>query len=133
MDRAEDDRIDFCIFTDVGSCEARYPAGAQIFASGAIGDVIYVIKKGIVAIQIQGNTVERIYDGDVFVEKELLSKPHSATVLAVTDVILNVVDEQRFLMLVRKTPVFALLITRILTSRIRALNRRLTDADRAMV
>jgi len=131
MERAEDRHIDFRIFRDVDSCETHYPAGAEILGPGKISGVMYVVKEGTVAIQIQGITVEQISDGSIFGEMGIVDpRPHSATIFAVTNVDLYVINEQQFLVLVRKTPLFALRVMRILARRIRAMNLRLTEADR---
>ena len=46
---------------------------------------------------------------DIFGEMEIVDpRPHSATIFAVTNVDLYAINEQQFLMLVRKTPLFAL-------------------------
>jgi CRP-like cAMP-binding protein len=134
MERVDDRHIDFRIFKDVDSCETHYPAGAEIIGPGKLGGVMYVVKNGIVAVQIRGITIEKISDGSIFGEMGIVDpRPHSATVFAVTDVNLYVVNEQQFLNLVRMTPLFALRVMRILARRIRAMNMRLTEADRAVV
>ena len=85
MERVEDRHIDFRIFKDVDSCETHYPAGAEILGPGKISGVMCVVKKGTVAIQIHGITVEQISDGSIFGEMGIVDpRPHSATIFAVT-------------------------------------------------
>lgn len=132
MERADDRHIDFRMFRDVDSCETHYPAGSKILGPGKLSRVMYVVKKGVIAVQIQGVTVEQISAGSIFGEMGIVDpRPHSASVFAVTDVNLYVINEEQFLKLVSKTPLFALRVMRILARRIRAMNLRLIEADRA--
>ncbi len=132
MERAEARNLDFRIFKDVDSCEVEYTAGSEILGPGKPNDLMYVVKKGVVAVQIRGVTVETVADGHIFGELSIVDpRPHSASVSAVTDVTLYAINEQQFIQLVTKTPVFALRVMRVLARRLRAMNSRLPEADRA--
>ena len=130
MQRPEDRPIDFRIFKTVDSVEAAYPAGAEIIGPGTASATMYVVKKGIVAVQIKGVTVEQITEGNIFGEMGIVDpRAHTANIFAVTDVSLNVINREQFLRLVGETPTFSLRIMRILARRIRAMNARLSEAD----
>ncbi len=130
MPRLEVRPIDFRMFRTVDSVEATYPAGAEIIGPGTMSAAMYIIQKGVVAVQIKGITVEQVSDGSIFGEMGIVDpRSHTANVFAVTDVTLNVINREQFLRLVSETPTFALRVMRILARRIRAMNSRLTEAD----
>ena len=110
-----------------------------IFREGEVGRrCAYLIESGKVEISKKTEKGEQIVlgvipAGGIFGEMGIVDpRPHSATIFAVTNVDLYVINEQQFLMLVSKTPLFALRVMRILARRIRAMNLRLTEADRVM-
>lgn len=132
MPNAEERALDFRIFRDVDTIETRYPAGAEILGPGKISGVMYVLKKGSVAVQVQGVTVEEIPEGGIFGEMGIVDpKPHSASVFAVEDCEVYVINQYQFLQLVGKTPTFALRVMRILARRLRAMNSRLPELEHA--
>lgn len=133
MDRPEDRPIDFRVFKDIDLVEVAYSAGVAIIAPGTINAVMYVVKKGLVAVQIEGVTVEQISEGNIFGEMGIVDpRPHTANVYAVTDVTLYVINREQFLQLVGKAPTFSLRVMRILARRIRAMNARLHKAERVL-
>ena len=90
--------------------------------------MMYVVKKCIVAVQIHNVTVEQISEGNIFGEMGIVDpRPHTARVVALTDVSLYGVTEQQFLKLVATTPTFALRVMRVLVRRTRAMNSRLHE------
>jgi CRP/FNR family transcriptional regulator, cyclic AMP receptor protein len=124
----ESRKIDFRIFRDINSHEANYSAGADILVPGQTSNVMYIVKRGIVSVVVGGTVVEQITEGGIFGEMGLVDpQPHSASVIAVTDVILHGVTEQQFLQLIRTTPTFALRVMRVLARRTRAMNTRLRE------
>ena len=121
--------IDFRIFKDVDSHEASYSAGFEIVAPGDTGHMMYIIEEGEVAVRLGDVTVEQIGEGGVFGEMGIVDpRPHTASVVALTDVRLYGVNQQQFLRLISSTPTFALRIMRILARRARAMNARLPEA-----
>ena len=118
--------IDFRIFKQVNSLEANYPAGTEILTPDDTSRMMYILKKGAVAVQVQNTTVEQISEGGIFGEMGIVDRqPHSARVVALTDVILCALTEQQFLTLIGTTPTFALRVMRVLARRIRGMNSRL--------
>jgi CRP-like cAMP-binding protein len=133
MERPEDRPIDFRMFKDIDSVEAAYPAGAEIIAPGTVNAMMYIVERGLVAVQIEGVTVEQISEGNIFGEMGIVDpRPHTAHVFAVTDVSLYVINREQFLQLVGKAPTFSLRVMRILARRIRAMNARLSKTERVV-
>ena len=125
---ANDRATDFRIFREVNSLEATYCAGTEFLTAGDTSRMMYIIKKGVIAVQIHDVTVEQISEGSIFGEMGIVDpRPHTARVVALTDVILFGLTEQQFLKLTSTTPTFALRVMRVLARKIRAMNSRLPD------
>ena len=98
----------------------KFKAGTTVFAEGTPGDVMYVILDGELEIRAGGKLIEVAKPGDVVGEMALIdTKARSATVVAKSACRLVPVNEKRFLVLVHETPIFALLVMRILADRLR--------------
>lgn len=103
----------------------KFKAGTTVFTEGTPGDVMYVILDGELEVRAGGKFIEVAKPGDVVGEMALIdAKARSATVVAKSDCRLVPVNERRFLILVHKTPIFALLVMRILADRLRRMTRR---------
>jgi CRP/FNR family transcriptional regulator, cyclic AMP receptor protein len=97
------------------------PAGTVIFEEGASGAEMYGIVEGEVEVRLPGGAVNRLGPDDTFGEMAIVdSSPRSATVVAVTDTKLAVIDRHRFLFLVQETPMFALQVMSSIAERLRA-------------
>jgi CRP/FNR family transcriptional regulator, cyclic AMP receptor protein len=130
MSDLEARKIDFRIFRDINSHEALYPAGSEILIPGRTSNMMYIVKKGVVAVRVGDTVVEQISEGGIFGEMGIVDpQPHSASVVALTDVALHGVTEQQFLQLIRSTPTFALRVMRVLARRTRAMNAKLRDFE----
>ncbi len=96
-------------------------AGTVIFEEGASGAEMYGIVEGEVEVRLPGGAVSRLGPDDTFGEMAIVdSSPRSATVVAVTDTKLAVIDRHRFLFLVQETPMFALQVMSSIAERLRA-------------
>ncbi len=130
MSRPEDRPIDFRIFKQIYLLETHYGAGSEILGPGKAGDLMYVIKSGVVSVQVQGISVEEIREGGIFGEMGMVDpKPHTASVFAVTDVAAFVVNQNQFLQIVGHTPAFALRVMKVLARRVRAMNARFQETN----
>ena len=97
------------------------PAGTPVFEAGAGGTQMFGIVDGQVEVRLPGGAVRRLGPGDTFGEMAIVdSSPRSATVVAVTDTKLAVIDRRMFLFLVQETPMFALQVMSSMAERLRA-------------
>lgn len=128
MNGNNDRAIDFRIFKEVDSHEVVFPAGTVILTPGETSRMMYIVKEGVVSVQIHNMTVENIPEGNIFGEMGIVDpQPHTAKVVALTDTVLFGITEQQFLKLISSTPTFALRVMRILSRRARAMNARLLE------
>src|SRR5262249_31122021 len=102
--------------------------GEALFRKGDTGHQMFVVKSGEIQI-VDGNHVfETVPPGGIFGEMALISKdPRSATAKSTSQSVVIPVDEKRFLYMVQQTPMFALRVMDVMSSRLRAMNTRLTS------
>ena len=100
-----------------------FSAGDIIFQQGEPGQNMYVVKKGKVDIEIDGEKIMDLGEGELLGEMALIDdSPRSATAKAAEESELISIDEKRFKFLVQQTPFFSLHVMRILVERIRLMN-----------
>ncbi|RAQ40113.1 cyclic nucleotide-binding protein [Arthrospira sp. O9.13F] len=102
-------------------------AGEVIFEEGEPGDLMYGILEGEVDFVVKGKVIETLKKGDVFGEGALVhpEKTRASTAIAKTGCKLATMDERRFLFAIQQTPLFALLVMRSFSNRLRHLKRSL--------
>ncbi|HEX3498516.1 MAG TPA: cyclic nucleotide-binding domain-containing protein, partial [Stellaceae bacterium] len=84
-----------------------------------------VVRSGTVRVSTGTTELERLGPGSILGEMALIeATPRSATVTAISDCEIALIDRQRFLFLVQQTPSFALNVMRVLSHRLREMNRR---------
>ena len=107
-----------------------YPAGAELIRQGGRSGSLIVLKEGEVEVLRDGEFVSAIRQpGAIFGEMSiLLERPHSASVRAVTDVQIYVIDDA--LSVLEAHPAWLLQIARLLAQRVNATTALLV-ADRA--
>jgi CRP/FNR family transcriptional regulator, cyclic AMP receptor protein len=119
--------VDFRIFAEVRSEQVFYPAGSVIISPEIDYKSMYVIEKGKASIIVNGKFIAEIESGNIFGEMGLVDpQPHSATIVALTDITLYRLSEQQFVRLVGIYPIFALRVMRVIAQRVRAMNDLLT-------
>jgi len=97
-----------------------YPPDTTIFREGEEGHVMYAIKRGRVAILVEGKAVDTLGEEEVFGEMALLEhKTRAATVVTLEETELVEIDEPQFYILVRQNPPFALQLMQLLSERLR--------------
>jgi CRP/FNR family transcriptional regulator, cyclic AMP receptor protein len=100
--------------------------GQVLFAEGDRPSCMYIVKSG--ALQIRSGSViyEDVRPGGIVGEMGLVEKYElrSATVYALTDSELVEIDEARFSSLVAQVPSFAIEVMRVLSRRLRMMDRR---------
>ncbi len=98
-------------------------AGEVICAEGEPGHEFYVIARGEAGIEHSGETVAKLHTGDHFGELALLDRgPRSATVRAVSDCRLYVLQDASFASVLNEVPALAQKL-------LAALARRLRETD----
>lgn len=100
------------------------PAGTVVTEIGAPGDSFFFIIDGRVSVQTWAGIGDALQPGDFFGEMSLLDgDPRSATVTALTDLRLLVIDRSHFWRLLNQTPDLVRRILIVLSRRVRRLER----------
>ena len=85
---------------------------------------LYVVQSGRVGIQLGNRLLDTLDANSIFGEMALIDgAPRSANAIAATDVALVPVSEKQFLLLINRTPFFALEVMRVLARRLCAANK----------
>ena len=101
-----------------------FAAGEAIFALGDAGTTMYIVVEGEVEVAYDEHRSVRLGAGESFGEMSLIDRrPRSATVTALTDVVLAPISQGTFLVLVHDTPYFALEVMQSLSDRLRRANQ----------
>jgi CRP/FNR family transcriptional regulator, cyclic AMP receptor protein len=118
----------FLALFDYVADTVRLEPGQRLFKKGEKGTHMYVVRSGELAVG-EGNYVfDTLRAGAVVGEMALIDEaPRSATVRALTKAELIPVSQARFLFLVQQTPFFAIRILRVLSGRLRAMDKQATD------
>ncbi|WP_417307989.1 Crp/Fnr family transcriptional regulator [Devosia sp.] len=105
-----------------------YPTGAELMRQGARSGSLIVLKEGEIEVLRDGAYVSSTRQpGSIFGEMSvLLDKPHSATVRAVTDVQIFVIDDA--LKVLQSHPSWLMQIARLLAQRVNATTAQLVEA-----
>lgn len=104
----------------------RLESGQVLFAEGDPSNCMYVVKSGSLRIRSGSVIYEDVSAGGIVGEMGLVEQhqPRSAMVYALTETELIAIDDARFFALVAETPRFALTVMRVLSRRLRAMDRR---------
>jgi CRP/FNR family transcriptional regulator, cyclic AMP receptor protein len=115
--------VDFGLLAGAGAPARSYKAGEVIFREGDPAEELFVVKTGAVEIRLGNRLLETLPERSIFGEMALIDQgPRSATAVAATDAILVPVGEKQFLLMVSRTPYFALNVMRVLVQRLRTSN-----------
>ena len=100
--------------------------GDFLFQEGDAADALYIVKSGIVEVIGKGGLIyERVGEGGIFGELAIVNEgTRSASVRAERRADLIKVDVPGFLNLVAGEPAFSLAVMRVMSRRLRAMNRR---------
>jgi CRP-like cAMP-binding protein len=106
----------------------EFKTGQVIFEAGRHGDEMYVVRAGSVVMRAGDKLLETIGTGGIFGEMALIDdSPRSASVIALSDCELVVIDRKRFEAYLRRVPGFAIEVMRVMADRLR---RRTEEAAR---
>jgi CRP/FNR family cyclic AMP-dependent transcriptional regulator len=120
---ADTDIVDFGILAGAGAPVRSYKAGDVIFHEGDPAEELFIVKSGKVEVRLGNRLLDTLPEFSIFGEMALIDRsPRSATVVAATDATVVPVGEKQFLLLVSRTPYFALNVMRVLVQRLRAAN-----------
>src|SRR5258706_1939612 len=98
LDALELDRIAARLVT------RRVRAGQAVFSEGDVGDRYYIVREGQAEVSVSGSVIRTLARGEGFGDLALLfGKPRTATVTAVTDLVLAGLAREDFLRLVRSS------------------------------
>ena len=112
-----DDLLDIALTAE----EVEKSAGEEIVRDGELDDSLYVVVSGLTGVYRGQQMVAQLKEREVFGELALLDPaPRSATVTALSDVVLLRLDREVFLDVMRANHEIAVGITRILARRLRA-------------
>jgi CRP/FNR family cyclic AMP-dependent transcriptional regulator len=104
--------------------------GAVLFAAGAPGREMFIVRTGTVILKAGERTLEVVGAGDVVGEMALIDPaPRSATAVAGADCTVTSVTEHTFQDLVKKVPGLAIEVMRIIVRRLRRANEIKAAAD----
>jgi len=106
-----------------------YPAGALLFKMGDRANAMYVVRSGKIEIYDGVITYEVVGAGGILGEMAMVDGgPRSASARAVIACEVIPIDDQRFRLLVEKSPMFAVRVMRVMGKRLRSMNERLQAA-----
>lgn len=106
--------------------------GEVLFREGDEANAMYVVKHGTLRILSGSTILETVREGGLIGEMAIIEEhmPRSATVIAGTYCELVEIDVPRFLSLVAGTPDFSITVLRVISRRLRVMNRRYRDSAR---
>ena len=106
--------------------------GEVLFREGDEAHAMYVVKHGTLRILSGSTILETVREGGLIGEMAIIEEhmPRSATVIAGTYCELVEIDVPRFLSLVANTPDFSITVLRVISRRLRVMNRRYRDSAR---
>jgi len=106
--------------------------GETLFREGDEAHSMYIVKQGTLRVLSGSTILETVRDGGLLGEMAIIEEhmPRSATVIAGTYCELAEIDVPRFLSLVATTPAFSITVLRVISRRLRVMNRRYRDTSR---
>ena len=106
--------------------------GEILFREGDEAVAMYIVKQGTLRVLSGSTILETVRDGGLLGEMAIIEEhmPRSATVIAGTYCELVEIDVPRFLSLVASTPDFSITVLRVISRRLRVMNRRYRDSTR---
>jgi CRP/FNR family cyclic AMP-dependent transcriptional regulator len=107
------------LLANAGEAET-FAAGDTVFVEGDPGDRLYLVRRGSVALSVEGRELETVGEGGLFGEMAVIDRePRSATAVTQSDCELVAIDKRRFWFLVQETPYFAEIVMRVMADRLR--------------
>lgn len=105
-----------------------YAAGQVIFSIGDGGENMYAVQEGEVDITYNDMVIETVTNGGIFGEMAIVDdSPRSANAVARTDCKIVPVNQKQFMFMVQNSPFFAITVMRIMSKRLRKLDRLISE------
>jgi len=106
--------------------------GEILFREGDEALSMYIVRQGTLRVLSGSTILETVRDGGIIGEMAIIEEhmPRSATVIAGTHCEMVEIDVPRFLSLVANTPAFSITVLRVISRRLRVMNRRYRDSAR---
>lgn len=106
--------------------------GEILFREGDEAQSMYIVKQGTLRVLSGSTILETVRDGGIIGEMAIIEEhmPRSATVIAGTRCEMVEIDIPRFLSLVGSMPAFSITVLRVISRRLRVMNRRYRDSTR---
>ena len=99
---------------------ADFPAGSVIIREGEEGNKMFVVMEGEVEITIKGRLIAKAKRGEIVGEMALINPDlRSATVTALTDTRMAVIDQGSFDSLLQYVPDFTMHVMNVLADRLK--------------
>ena len=122
-------KTDLGIEEILAACDGKVTVlkpGEVLFREGDAAHAMYIVKRGTLRVLSGSMILETVRDGGVLGEMALIEDdmPRSATVIAGTRCELVEIDAPCFLSLVADTPAFSITLLRVISRRLRVMNRR---------
>jgi CRP-like cAMP-binding protein len=108
--------------------------GEILFREGDEAQSMYIVKQGTLRVLSGSTILETVRDGGIIGEMAIIEEhmPRSATVIAGTHCEMVEIDVPRFLSLVGSMPTFSITVLRVISRRLRVMNRRYRDSTRQL-
>ena len=100
--------------------EIYFEQGQQIIKQGDVGDCLYLIIEGEVQVSADDKLIARLGEKECVGEMSILdAEPRSASVFAISDVILLRIQQEDFYEMISERPEIAQGVIKVLTRRLR--------------
>jgi CRP-like cAMP-binding protein len=101
----------------------QFSAGETIFSEGEEANEVFIIVSGAVEFFLKGARIGEEKEGGLVGEMALVNETvRSATAVAKSECVLDTIDRDRFLALIKQSPDFALHVMRVMADRLRLVN-----------
>lgn len=121
-----EDLFDYDLLARIGAKSKIFQAGEKVFLEEELGTGLFIVKSGRVDVVTYGTILENVRAGGIVGEMALIDDgPRSAAAIAAEPTEVLAIDKAMFLELVRAQPEFALHVMRVLTNRLRRMNKQI--------
>jgi hypothetical protein len=104
----------------------RHKRDDVIVTEGSPANEVFVMLEGAASVRVKGNTVGAIAEGEVFGEMSFLTgQPRSASVIAASSCLVQVIERDQFAVMVRANPQLMVHVATTLANRVVELNGKL--------